>query len=235
MSASDVEWRIERAPVAYEEAVARMEQRAAAVAAGDARELVWLLEHPPVITAGTSARSEDLLDPGRYPVVKTGRGGRYTVHGPGQRIAYVVLHLERYGRDVRQLVAAIEDWGIAALAALGVEAGRSPLGTGIWVAGPHGPAKIGAIGVRVRRWVSLHGLAINVSNDLAAFSAIVPCGIRGAGVARLCDLRPEADMPALDRALAGAVCRLVRAPGSADRRRASASAPAALEEPSAKV
>lgn len=206
-SASDVEWRVAPGPVSYSEAVAEMEGRARAVAEGSAPELVWLLEHPPVITAGTSADPDDLIDPGRFPVVQSGRGGRLAYHGPGQRLVYVVLDLGRRGRDVRGFVRALEAWGIAALGKLGIEARRSPRGTGIWVArGDGSEAKIGAIGVRIRRWVSLHGMAINVAPDLSAFEAIVPCGIRDAGVTRLVDLDPRLSMRDLDAALRQTFC-----------------------------
>ncbi len=174
------------------------------ISRGMAAEEIWLVEHPSVITAGTSTSATDLLQPERFPVVATGRGGRFTYHGPGQRVIYPMLDLGRRGRDVRRYVVALEDWAIAALRDLGVNAGLSRLGTGIWVHDPHQPGrllKIGAIGVRVRRWISFHGLALNVTTDLDHFAAIVPCGIQGHGVARLSDLRPGVDMPSLDRAL----------------------------------
>lgn len=153
-----------------------MEARAAAIAAGTARELVWLLEHPPVYTAGTSADPAELVD-ARFPVVAAGRGGRYTYHGPGQRVCYLMLDLNRRGRDVRCYVHALEGWAIAALARLGVEAFRAPGRVGIWTFDGGREAKIGAIGVRVRRWVTLHGMAINVDPDLSHFDGIVPCGL----------------------------------------------------------
>jgi lipoyl(octanoyl) transferase len=198
----DVDWEVARAPVPYAEALARMEARADAVRTGAERELIWLLEHPEIITAGTRATDEALLQPGRFPLERTGRGGQLTYHGPGQRIIYAILDLGRRGADVRRYVAGLEQWGIAALGECGVAARRSPAGTGIWVEGAGGEeAKIGAIGVRVRRWVSLHGMAINVTTDLSGFDAIVPCGIAGAAATRLADLCPEASLDMLDRAL----------------------------------
>ena len=170
------EWRISTDPVPYPEALAAMEARASAVAAGEARELVWLLQHPPVYTAGTSADPAELIDP-RFPVVSAGRGGRYTYHGPGQRVCYLMLDLNRRGRDVRCYVHALEGWAIAALAMLGVSAFRAPGRVGIWTMDRGREAKIGAIGVRVRRWITLHGMAINVDPDLSHFAGIVPCGL----------------------------------------------------------
>lgn len=175
---SDIEWRVSQERVDYGAALHEMEGRAAAVTRGEAPELVWLLEHPPVYTAGTSATDEaELLDP-RFPVHRTGRGGRYTYHGPGQRIGYVVLDLRSRKRDVRNYVHAIEGWVIAALSACGIEAFRAPGRIGIWTLDPAGQeAKIGAIGVRIRQWVTLHGFAVNLSPDLGHFTGIVPCGI----------------------------------------------------------
>jgi lipoyl(octanoyl) transferase len=203
----DPEWLISPAPLDYAEALAAMEARAEAVARGEARELVWLLEHPAVITAGTSAAAPELLDATRFPVFRAGRGGRYTYHGPGQRVVYTILDLGARGRDVRRLVASLEQWAIGALADLGIEAFTSPAGTGIWVDRPAGAgsaasqAKIGAIGVRVRRWVSFHGMALNVTTDLDHYRAIVPCGLEGHGVTRAADLAAGASLAALDRAL----------------------------------
>jgi lipoyl(octanoyl) transferase len=173
-----IEWRVEPAPLDYGTALAEMEARAAAVTRGEARELAWLLEHPPVYTAGTSATDAgELLDP-RFPVHRTGRGGRYTYHGPGQRIGYLVLDLRERKRDVRGYVHAVEGWVIAALGALGIEAFRAPGRIGIWTIDQNGQeAKIGAIGVRIRQWVTLHGFAVNLSPDLSHFGGIVPCGI----------------------------------------------------------
>ena len=173
----DIEWRVTPGLTDYSAALAEMEARAAAVAAGAARELIWLLEHPPVYTAGTSADAAELIDP-RFPVVNAGRGGRYTYHGPGQRIGYLVLDLNRRGRDVRCFVHNVEGWVIAALADLGIAAFRAPGRIGIWTHDQHGlEAKIGAIGVRVRRWVTMHGFSVNLSPDLSHFGGIVPCGI----------------------------------------------------------
>lgn len=168
----------------YDEAVAEMEARAAAVAAGQARELVWLLEHQPVYTGGTSASERDLLEP-RFPVVRAGRGGKYTYHGPGQRIGYLILDLTKRGRDVRCFVHALEEWVIAALSRAGVEAFAVPGRVGIWTLDAGREAKIGAIGVRVRRWVTLHGFSVNLSPDLSHFGGIVPCGISDSGVTSL--------------------------------------------------
>ena len=178
-----IEWRTSSAPVPYALALAEMEARATAVGQGAADELIWLLDHPPVYTAGTSADPAELLDP-RFPVVAAGRGGRYTYHGPGQRIGYLVLDLGKRGRDVRHFVHGVEGWVIAALAELGIAAFRAPGRIGIWthVADPARPvstteAKIGAIGVRVRRWVTLHGFSVNLHPDLSHFGGIVPCGL----------------------------------------------------------
>lgn len=182
---NSIEWRCEARPVTYRLALEEMAARNAAIAAGQARELVWLLEHPPVYTAGTSASAAELLDP-RFEVVKAGRGGRYTYHGPGQRIAYVLLDLSRRARDVRCFVHALEGWVIATLADFGVESWRSEGRVGIWTRDIDGrEAKIGAIGVRVRRWVTMHGLSVNLSPDLTHFSGIVPCGIEEFGVTSL--------------------------------------------------
>jgi lipoyl(octanoyl) transferase len=198
-----LEWRIGENPVDYGPAVAEMEARAAAIRAGTAPELIWLLEHPPLYTAGTSAKLEDLLDPGRFPVHSSGRGGQYTYHGPGQRIAYVMLDLERRGHDLRAYVAALEQWIILALARFAIVGERRAGRVGIWVVREDGREdKIAAIGVRVRRWVTLHGLAINVAPDLGHFSGIVPCGIAEHGVTSLADLGLEVGLGDLDRALA---------------------------------
>jgi lipoyl(octanoyl) transferase len=171
------EWRVAPGLTDYATAVAAMEARAAAIRAGTAGELIWLVEHPPLYTAGTSSNAADLLRPDDFPVIPTGRGGKHTYHGPGQRVVYVMLDLDRRGRDIRNYVAALEGWIIAALAVFGV-AGRAIDGkVGVWVETPAGAAKIAAIGVRVRRWVSFHGLAINVAPDLSHFAGIVPCGL----------------------------------------------------------
>jgi lipoyl(octanoyl) transferase len=198
-----MDWQVARALVGYEEAVAAMEARAAQIRSGSAAELVWLLEHPPLYTAGTSARPEDLLVPGRFPVHASGRGGQFTYHGPGQRVAYVMLDLERRRRDLRAYVGCLEQWIILALARLGVRGERRAGRVGIWVVRPGGAEqKIAAIGVRVRRWVTMHGLAINVAPDLEHFSGIVPCGIADKGVTSLADLGVTAGLAALDAALA---------------------------------
>jgi lipoyl(octanoyl) transferase len=179
------EWRHERAPVPYRAALAEQEARNAAIVAGEAAELIWLLEHPPVYTAGTSAPAGELLDP-RFDVVETGRGGRYTYHGPGQRVGYVLLDLAKRGRDVRLFVHALESWVIATLGDFGVEAWAAPERIGIWTRDKDGSeAKIGAIGVRVRKWVTMHGFAVNLDPDLSHFSGIVPCGIAEYGVTSL--------------------------------------------------
>ena len=172
-----VEWRVSPGLTPYLEALAAMEARAAAIRAGEAPELVWLLEHPPLYTAGTSADPAELFNPDGLPVYVAGRGGRYTYHGPGQRVGYVMLDLERRGRDVRRFVHALEGWVIATLGALGVAARRAPGRIGIWVDHEGREAKVGAIGVRVRRWVTMHGFAVNLDPKLSHFSGIVPCGI----------------------------------------------------------
>jgi lipoyl(octanoyl) transferase len=170
------EWRVSDEPVDYATALADMDDRAAGIRAGSARERVWLLEHPPLYTAGTSADPAELLDP-RFPVFKTGRGGRYTYHGPGQRVGYVQLDLDARGRDVRRYVHALEHWVIAALGRVGIAAFAVPDRVGIWTRDGGQEAKIGQIGVRVRQWVTQHGFAVNLSPDLAHFGGIVPCGI----------------------------------------------------------
>ena len=174
---SDVEWRLTPGLTPYPDAFAEMNARAEAVRAGEARELVWLLQHPPLFTAGTSADPAELFNPLGFPVFDAGRGGRYTYHGPGQRVGYLVLDLDKRGRDVRRFVHALEGWMIASLADLGVAARREPGRIGIWVGEGPAEAKIGAIGVRVRRWVTTHGFSINVDPELSHFSGIVPCGI----------------------------------------------------------
>ena len=197
-----IEWRVSPGLTDYAEAVAAMEARAAAIREGTAAELVWLLEHPPLITAGTSAPPGELLDAARFPVHRSGRGGRHTYHGPGQRVGYVLLDLERRGRDVRRYVASLEGWLIRALGELGVEARTAPGRIGIWVEDARGrEAKVGAIGVRVRRWVTLHGFALNVAPDLSHFEAIIPCGIAEHPVTSLAALGHGTDFPALDQAL----------------------------------
>lgn len=205
-----VEWIVSDTPVEYPEAVAAMEARAAAIADGRAAEAVWLLEHPPLYTAGTSARPEDLRDPDRFPVHATRRGGQYTYHGPGQRVAYVMLDLGRRGRDVRAHVRRLEDWVIATLAEFNVHGERRAGRVGVWVVRPDRPPlpdgqpaedKIAAIGVRVRRWVAFHGVAINVEPDLSHYEGIVPCGIAAHGVTSLVDLGLPVGITDVDVAL----------------------------------
>ncbi|WP_294120356.1 lipoyl(octanoyl) transferase LipB [Sphingomonas sp.] len=196
-----IEWKVSEGLVPYETALAEMEARAAAVRAGAASELVWLLEHPPLFTAGTSADPAELFNPDGFPVFEAGRGGRYTYHGPGQRVGYLVLDLEKRGRDIRCFVHSLEGWMIAALAELGVEARREPGRIGIWTGEGAAEAKIGAIGVRVKRWVTLHGFSINVAPDLSHFGGIVPCGIAEYGVTSLAALGRDSSMERLDDAL----------------------------------
>lgn len=201
MIADDIEWRVSNGLTPYPQALAEMDARAVAVRNGTARELVWLLEHPPLFTAGTSADPAELFNPLDLPVYAAGRGGRYTYHGPGQRVVYLVLDLEARGRDLRRYVQSLEGWMIAALANLGVPARREPGRIGIWTGSGLDEAKIGAIGVRVKRWVTLHGLSINVAPDLSHFSGIVPCGIADYGVTSLAALGKETRLAALDAAL----------------------------------
>lgn len=199
------EWRVSDTPVPYEVAVAEMEARAAAIAEGGARELVWLLEHPPLYTAGTSADEKDLLTPERFPVFRTGRGGQYTYHGPGQRVAYVMLDLKRRNPDVRAFVGDLERWLIATLARFNVKGELREGRVGVWVRRPDKGAgredKIAAIGVRIRKWVTFHGVSLNVDPDLDHFSGIVPCGISQHGVTSLADLGQHAGMAEVDMAL----------------------------------
>ena len=205
-SGGAVEWRISDAPVPYPDAVAAMEQRVAAIAAGEAAELVWLLEHPPLYTSGTSGKSADLLEP-RFPVFQTGRGGQFTYHGPGQRVAYVMLDLKRRRPDVRAYVAGLEEWIIRTLSSFNVRGERREDRVGVWVRrpdkGPDFEDKIAAIGVRLKRWVSFHGISINVEPDLSHFSAIVPCGVADPrfGVTSLVDLGHPAALTDVDLAL----------------------------------
>ncbi|MDA0704188.1 MAG: lipoyl(octanoyl) transferase LipB [Proteobacteria bacterium] len=204
---SNIEWKIDDRPVEYQTAIAAMEARAVAIRDGTAPEQVWLLEHPPLYTAGTSARIEDLLRPDRFPVHRTGRGGQYTYHGPGQRVAYVMLDLQARGGDIRRYVCDLEEWVIRALAAFNVRAERRDGRIGIWVdQGGGREGKIAAIGVRVRRWVSYHGIAVNLDPDLSHFDGIVPCGIADPkfGVTSLHDLGIPATMAELDSALIAA-------------------------------
>ena len=211
-----VQWAISDQPVGYEAAVRTMEARAAAIALGQASELVWLLEHPALYTAGTSARDADLLSPERFPVFRSGRGGRYTYHGPGQRIAYVMLDLDRRGRDVRAFVGALEAWIIETLDRFNVQGETRPDRVGVWVRRPNKSSgarsrgcdgkvaedKIAAIGIRLKRWVSLHGLSINVEPELEHFAGIVPCGVEGHGVTSLADLGLIVSTEEVDMALA---------------------------------
>lgn len=205
-----VEWITSDGLTGYEEAVAFMEARAEAIARGDADEAVWLVEHPPLYTAGTSAKPADLTDPGRFPVHETKRGGQYTYHGPGQRVVYVMLDVGRRGRDVRRFVAQLEAWVIAALAEFNIRGEIRDGRVGVWVERPEKPPlpdgtpredKIAAIGIRLRRWVSFHGISINVDPDLSHFEGIVPCGITGHGVTSLVDLGLPVTMADLDVAL----------------------------------
>ena len=211
-AAQAVEWRLSEGLVAYEDAVLQMERRAAAIAAGEARELVWLLEHPPIYTAGTSAREYDILH-ARFPVHRTSRGGQMTYHGPGQRIAYVMLDLGTRGRDVRRFVTSLETWLVETLAAFNIRGERREDRVGVWVRRPEKapvlvdgtvrPAedKIAAIGIRLRRWVTFHGISLNVEPDLDHFTGIVPCGVSGYGVTSFRDLGLTTEMPDVDRAL----------------------------------
>ena len=205
-----VEWITSDAPVPYPEALAFMEARAEAIAAGRAEEAIWLLEHPPLYTAGTSARPTDLVDPDRFPVFEARRGGQYTYHGPGQRVAYVMLDVGRRGRDVRRFVQQLESWIIAALAQFNVTGEVREGRVGVWVTRPdkplaHGGAlqedKIAALGIRLRKWVSFHGLSINVEPDLSHFGGIVPCGISDHGVTSLVDLGLPVTLADVDVAL----------------------------------
>ncbi len=207
--AAPVEWLISDRPVAYAEALAAMDARAAAIAAGSAPELVWLLEHPPLYTAGTSANRADVID-ARFPVFEAGRGGQMTYHGPGQRVAYTMLDLKRRGPDVRRFVATLEEWLIRTCAAFNVRGERREDRVGVWVRRPDKAAgyedKIAAIGIRVRHWVTLHGVALNIEPDLAHFTGIVPCGVHENryGVTSLADLGHIVTMAEVDMALRGA-------------------------------
>jgi lipoyl(octanoyl) transferase len=203
-----VEWGIAEGLTPYLEAVAKMEARAAAIAAGEAAELIWLVEHPPLYTAGTSARLADLIEPRLLPVFEAGRGGQFTYHGPGQRVAYVMLDLARRKRDLRAFIHALEAWIIATLSAFGVRGERREGRVGVWVRRPEkgegAEDKIAAIGIRVRRWVSFHGISINVDPELSHYGGIVPCGITGHGVTSLADLGWPVAMPEFDSALRAA-------------------------------
>ncbi len=199
------EWRVSDTPVPYDEAVREMEERVAAIAEGRARELVWLLEHPPLYTAGTSAEERDLIDPKRFPVFRTGRGGQYTYHGPGQRVAYVMLDLKRRKPDVRAFVEDLERWLIATLAEFNVTGELREGRVGVWVKRPDrsltAEDKIAAIGLRLKKWVSLHGASLHVAPDLTHYDGIVPCGVSEHGVTSLADLGLTATMSDVDVAL----------------------------------
>ncbi|MEQ5775386.1 MULTISPECIES: lipoyl(octanoyl) transferase LipB [unclassified Thalassospira] len=197
------EWRVATSPVSYPEALLEMESRADAIYRNDANELIWLVEHPPLYTAGTSSKREDLVEPDRFPVYDAGRGGQYTYHGPGQRTAYLMMDLRKRGRDVRAYVHSLEEWIIRTLALAGVTGERRDGRVGIWVDRGNGREdKIAAIGVRVRRWVTFHGIAINLNPDLTHFGGIVPCGIAEHGVTSLQDLGVDITMAQLDQLLA---------------------------------
>jgi lipoyl(octanoyl) transferase len=229
MRAGMVEWRISRAPVDYPDALAWMEARADAIRAGRAPECVWLLEHPPLYTAGTSARPEELVE-ARFPVFKARRGGRWTYHGPGQRVAYVMLDLNRRGRDLRAFVCALEGWVIATLSEFQVRGERRDGRVGVWVRRPDkapladgSPAedKIAAIGVRVRRWVTFHGVSINVEPELGHYAGIVPCGIEEHGVTSLVDLGLPVTVADLDIVLRRRFAEFFPEPGDAFHERES--------------
>jgi lipoyl(octanoyl) transferase len=210
-----IEWRTSETPVEYQTAVAEMEQRVAAIRNGTAAELAWLLEHPPLYTAGTSARAEELIEPGRLPVYRSGRGGRYTYHGPGQRLAYLMLDLRRRSQDVRCHVHQIEEWIIRVLARFGVHGERRDGLVGIWVVRPSGnEEKIAAIGVRVRQWVTYHGLALNVDPDLENYRGIIPCGIAEHGVTSLAALGVHATMEEVDAALRSTFAEVFAVPST---------------------
>lgn len=199
---SEPEWLVSQGLVPYPEALKAMEQRVEAIHQGEAGEQIWLLEHPPLITSGTSAKAEDLIDPDRFPVFSAGRGGQYTYHGPGQRIAYVMLDLRKRGQDLRRYIFRLEEWIIQTLATFGIRGERREGRVGIWVVREDGREdKIAAIGVRVRRWITYHGLSINLSPDLEHFETIVPCGISAHGVTSIRELREDVTMAALDAAL----------------------------------
>ncbi len=201
-----MEWKTSKEPVEYEDVLKQMEARVAAIHAGQAEELVWLLEHPPLYTAGTSAKESDLLDP-RFPVYETGRGGQYTYHGPGQRVTYVMLDLKKHQQhpDIKQYIYNLEAWIIRSLAAFDIQGERREGRIGIWVNGSEGEKKIAAIGVRIRHWITFHGISLNVSPDLSHYDGIVPCGISDAGVTSMAELLDrDVAMAELDEALKAA-------------------------------
>ncbi len=206
--ADPVEWIVSDAPVGYEEALAAMEARVERIARGEARECVWLLEHPPLYTAGTSADDADLVEPDRFPVFRTGRGGQYTYHGPGQRVAYVMLDLNRRAPDLRRYVAALEAWLIGTLDGFNIRGERREDRVGVWVRRPDKGAgvedKIAAIGIRVRRWVTFHGVSLNVEPNLSHFTGIVPCGVTQHGVTSLVDLGRPVTLPEVDAVMRAA-------------------------------
>ena len=200
---NEVEWIISSGLVEYPDALKAMDERVDLIQKGNAKELVWLLEHPPLYSAGTSAKPEDLLTPNRFPVFKTGRGGQYTYHGPGQRVAYIMLDLNRRRRDIRAFVSSLETWIINTLAKFNIRGERRPDRIGIWVRrtdlnNPEREDKIGAIGIRIKRWVTLHGISINVSPDLEHFGGIIPCGIGGYGVTSFEDIGQPLEFYDLD-------------------------------------
>jgi lipoyl(octanoyl) transferase len=201
MAGEAIEWRVTPGLTPYEEALAEMEARAAAIRAGEARELIWLLEHPPLYSAGTSADPAELFNPQGFPVHAAGRGGRYTYHGPGQRVGYLMIDLDRRGRDVRRFVHGLESWLIDSLADLGIAAFRSPGRIGIWVNRNGCESKIGALGLRVRRWVTMHGFSVNLAPELSHFSGIVPCGISDSPVTSLDEMGVADSQPRFDLAL----------------------------------
>jgi lipoyl(octanoyl) transferase len=200
-STSAVEWLVLPGLSDYAETLRRMEETAALIADGAVPEQIWLLEHPPLYTAGTSAKPADLVDPSRFPVFEVGRGGQYTYHGPGQRIAYVMLNLKARGGDVRAFVAALETWIIRTLSEFGIESERREDRVGVWVKSGESEAKIAALGIRVRRGVTFHGISINLDPDLSHFDGIVPCGVKEHGVTSIAKIKPSATQEDLDRIL----------------------------------
>ncbi len=208
---AEIEWRVTPGFSPYPETLAEMEARAAAIREEGARELVWLLEHPPLFTAGTSADPAELFNPQGFPVHEAGRGGRYTYHGPGQRVCYVLLDLDRRGRDVRRFVHGLEGWIIATLSRLGIEARRAPGRIGIWTERGGTEAKVAAIGVRVRRWVTLHGFSVNLAPELSHFSGIVPCGIAEFPVTSLVEMGVRVMHDDFDLALQQGLCDFLTA------------------------
>lgn len=226
MTPCPVEWRTLPGLSPYAETLSAMENRVAQIAAGKAPEAIWLLEHPPLYTAGTSADPKDLTSPDRFPVFHAGRGGQYTYHGPGQRVAYAMLDLNRRGRDVRCFVHNMESWVITTLSEFGIRGERRAGRVGVWIARPDKPAlpdgspredKIAAIGIKLRRWISFHGVSINVEPDLSHFDGIVPCGIQGHGVTSLVDLGLPVTMQDVDVALMRSFETAFPSPSSAQR------------------